>query len=196
MCGRYAFDDIEEIFEVRTILEELAENVGSDKASGVKTGEVFPSETAAVIAQGRGASAMAWGYPLHSTSRLIINARSETLFDKPMFKKSIASNRCLVPCTGFFEWSKSSGAKHKFKIYPAGEKFFYLAGLYGSFSKDGAVQERFVIITAPANEDMKPIHERMPLMVLRDDKNSWLGADTVDIEALYKRITKLDKIAA
>ena len=54
MCGRYAFDDIEEIFEVRTLLEEAAANLGGEKASQIKTGEVFPSETAAVIAQGRG----------------------------------------------------------------------------------------------------------------------------------------------
>ncbi len=194
MCGRYAFDDIEEIFEVRTILEEAAASLGSDKASKIKTGEVFPSETAAVIAQGRGAAAMTWGYPLHSTSRIIINARSETIFEKPMFKKSIAANRCLIPCTGFFEWSKSQGAKHKFKICPKGERFFYLAGLYSSFHKDGRSEERFVIITAPANEEMKPIHERMPLMLLKDAEGDWLG-DKTDIEAIYNRITKLDKIA-
>ena len=111
-----------------------------------------------------------------------------------MFKKSLSSNRCLVPCTGFFEWSSSKGNKHKFRIYPAGEKFFYLAGLYSSFYKDGAAQERFVIITAPANESMKPIHERMPLMLRSDDKEAWLGSKT-DIEAIYNSITKLDKIA-
>ena len=194
MCGRYAFDDIEEIFEVRTLLEEAAANIGSEKASQIKTGEVFPGETAAVVAQGRGLAAMAWGYPLHGTSKLIINARSETLFEKPMFKKNLSSNRCLVPCTGFFEWSSSQGKKHKFKIYPEGEKFFYLAGLYSSFHKDGAAQERFVIITAPANESMKPIHERMPLMLRSDDKEAWLGSKT-DIEAIYNGITKLDKIA-
>ena len=194
MCGRYAFDDIEEIFEVRTILEEAAANVGAEKAAQIKTAEVFPTDTAALIAQNVGATAMQWGYPLSGTSKTIINARSETIFDKPMFRKSIESKKCLVPCTGFFEWKKQGSGKQKYKIYPAGEKFFYLAGLYSAFAKDGIYTNRFVIITAPANEAMRDIHERMPLIVLRDGADEWLGS-SIDIEAIYKRISKLDKIA-
>ena len=195
MCGRYAFDDIEDIFEARTLLEEAAAALGSEKASTVKTGEVFPSDTALVEAQGIGASVFKWGYPLHGTSRIIINARSETVFEKPMFSKSIAGQRCLVPCTGFFEWKQTQSGKQKYRINPSGERFFYLAGLFSRFNVDGSPSERFVIITAPANESMEEIHNRQPLIVVKDAKEEWLGSRKIDIEAIYKSIRRFDKIA-
>jgi len=195
MCGRYAFDDIEDIFEARTFLEEIVSNIGSEKAAAVKTGEVFPSETAAVLAQGIGHTAFAWGYPLQGTKRIIINARSETVLDKPMFRKSLAKHKCLVACTGFFEWKTVQGGKQKYIIRPKGEDFFYLAGLYERFYIGGQAQARFVIITAPANESMAEIHERMPLMVPVRCADEWLNSEALDIESIYGQVTELEKKA-
>ena len=195
MCGRYAFDDIEEIYEVRGFLEEAAANIGSEKATAIKTGEVFPSETAAVLAQNLGASAMNWGYPLHGTKRIIINARSESIFDKPMFRKSIANKKCLIPCTGFFEWQKQEGGKQKYKISLPGEKFFFLAGLFNTFGYGEEAQDRFVIITAPANDAMKDIHHRMPLIVPKNEADEWLESSVTDIDKIYNLTKELTKTA-
>lgn len=195
MCGRYAFDDIEEIYEVRAFLEEAAANVGSEAASQIKTGEVFPSEPCAVIAQGVGATAMNWGYPMSNTKRIIINARSETIFSKPMFRGSVINRKCLIPCTGFYEWKKETHGKQKYKINPIGEEFFYLAGIYNTFRTGGVYQKRFVIITAEANKSMQDIHSRMPLIVPKKSVDKWINSKVIDIDNIYKMTGELNKTA-
>jgi len=178
MCGRYAFDDIAEIYEARALLEAAANSLGSDALAQVKHGEVFPTENALVVAQsgqGHGPQVMQWGYPLHGSSRPVINARSETLGEKPMFRRSVISKMCLVPCTGFFEWQKKDDGKQKFLIGPEGVRFFYLAGLYSAFG--GAQANRFVIVTAPANKAMRQVHHRMPLIVPPGAEEVWLSGN-------------------
>ncbi len=178
MCGRYSFDDTKDIYEARKIIEDIASRLGSDAAKSVKTGEVFPSEAAAVVAQsalknGYQADVMHWGYPVRDSKQLIINARSETIFEKGMFKRSIAHKKCLIPCTGFFEWKSTGNIKEKYLIRPEGQEFFYLAGLYDCFDMQSLPQNRYVILTAPANEAMISIHSRMPLIVQKQFAQSW-----------------------
>jgi putative SOS response-associated peptidase YedK len=113
MCGRYAFTDIEDVYEARRILEEVAQRLGDEVVASVKTGEVCPTDNAVVVAQrpgGSRAEVMRWGYPIGGG--LVINARSETLDEKPAFRRSLGVARCLVPCTGFFEW-KAEGKDRK-----------------------------------------------------------------------------------
>ena len=194
MCGRYAFSDFDDIYEARRILEEVARRLGDETAAAVKTGEVFPTERAAVVAQrpgGAHADVMQWGYPLNG--KLLINARSETIAEKPLFRRSLSGGRCLIPCTGFFEWKAEGKRKQKFLIQPEGERFFYLAGLFSRFIEDGRASDRFVIVTAPANEAMQEIHPRMPLIVPAGGAGLWLEniwtEDTIEkIYGLTSRI--------
>lgn len=197
MCGRYSFDDIKEIYEVRSIIEDVASRLGEDTAAGIKRGEVFPSETAAVVTQvnpGLCCNAMSWGYPLSQRNQLIINAKSENIFDLEIFRKSLPGKRCLIPCTGFFEWKHEGNKKTKYLIKPEGENFFYLAGLYDSYNIKGEKKNRFVIITTPANACMKEIHGRMPLIVLKNAAADWLHskADAINIKKIYNMSQNLD----
>jgi len=197
MCGRYSFDDLHEIYEVRSIIEDVASRLGKDAAAGVKRGEVFPSETAAVVTQASPAlscNVMSWGYPLSGKSRLIINAKSENIFSLEIFRKSLGNKKCLIPCTGFYEWKHEGGNKTKYIIKPHGEDFFYLAGLYGSYFIEGEKKDRFVIVTAPANEQMKEVHNRMPLLVLKNAAGDWLHnkIDSTDIKKIYDMTGDLD----
>lgn len=190
MCGRYAFDDIKDIFEARSIIEDIASRLGDQAAQSVRTGEVAPGDAAAVLAQtktGAQSVVMSWGYPKAQTKQLIINARSETIFDVQMFRRSIQGRKCLIPCTGFFEWKSEEKRKIKHIIRPQGERFFYLAGLYDVFYSAGDSKNRFVILTAAANTQMKEIHHRMPLIVPKSCANRWLLGETTpeDIKSLY-----------
>jgi len=198
MCGRYSFDDTHEIFEARALLDEIAGNFGEPAAASVKRGEVFPTDKAAILAQtktGRSARVMSWGFPLYDPKRIVINARSETLFEKPMFKKSVFDKRCLVPCTGFYEWQTIDNSKQKYQINIKDENFFYMAGLYNSFKIEGQDSLRFVIITAPANDEMKQIHHRMPLIVPMSSTADWLEREPIDIDYIYNMVKELDKVA-
>ncbi len=195
MCGRYAFDDSKEIYEVRKLIEEIASRIGNAAASRVKTGEIFPSETAAVVVQsldGYCADTMAWGYPMKDSKRLLINARCETAQQKPLFASSLKQQKCLIPCTGFYEWQATADGKKKYLICPDRQPFFYLAGLYRCYGQSA----RFVILTAPAHASMRDIHDRMPLIVLPAHQNMWLSEteDTLgQMRKIYAQITHLER---
>ena len=178
MCGRYAFYDPKEIFEIRMLLEEISSIFDEKTVLSIKQGEVFPSETAAVLAQsptGFRAYPMQWGYTVKNTAKRIINARAETIAEKPMFAGSLRSLKCAVPCTGFFEWQKTENRSVKHLVTLKDMPFFYLGGLYNQFRQaDGSRATRFVIITTPADSQMRHIHSRMPLMILPEQKEDWL----------------------
>lgn len=197
MCGRYAFDDIKDILEARSIIEDIASRLGEQSAESVKTGEVCPGDAAAVLAQtasGCEAGVMAWGFPKAQTKQLIINARSETVFDVNMFRRSLANKKCLIPCTGFFEWKTEGKSKIKHIIRPKAERFFYLAGLYDAFYAAGEKSNRFVILTAAANAQMRDIHHRMPFIVPKEYAQSWLGGHMTpeSIKRLYVMTDSLE----
>lgn len=106
MCGRYTLMTDEEYGDIRRIIQEV-----QDKLHGapVKTGEIFPTNLAPVLLTDQGrveAEAAIWGFPNFRNKGVIINARAETAPEKPMFRKSLLTSRCIVPTTGFFEWSK------------------------------------------------------------------------------------------
>ena len=106
-----------------------------------------------------------WGIPGWKGG-LMINARAETVCEKPMFRRSMAAQRCVIPATSFYEWD---AARHKYQFALPGEPL-YLAGLYDNV--DGA--NRFVILTTTPNASMHGIHDRMPLILRRDQIRPWL----------------------
>jgi len=192
MCGRYAFFDEEEVYEARKILEDIAQTFGREKAESVKKGEVFPSERAAVILQAAErpiADAVKWGYILPGQKNLIINAKSETLFEKSLFRKSLATGKCLIPAHAFFEWNAEGGKKMKHSITVRERPMFYLCGLYADFYTGGKTEKRFVILTQEACGDMLRIHTRMPVIPPKGLQDSWL-LETRDVRLLLGEIAK------
>jgi putative SOS response-associated peptidase YedK len=99
-----------------------------------------------------------------------------------------------VPCTGFYEWKAEGKRNQKLLIRPEGERFFYLAGLFSRFFAEGRAGEHFVIVTAPANEAMKAIHPRMPLIVSAGDAGLWLDSRKTDgvIDRIFGLTDRLD----
>lgn len=188
MCGRYAFFDEQEVYEARKILEDIAANFGKE-AEHIKTGEIFPTEKAATLCQSAGepqARPLGWGFLLQD-KKPVINARIESIFDKPFFSRSLADKKCLIPANAFYEWQKQEKGKLKRTIGVQGQPFFYMCGLYAPFYVNGQKQDRFVIITQPANEQMQPVHERMPLILPMDMKDAWLH-ETKQIKLLAESI--------
>ena len=170
MCGRYTLyvDDGElELLEMLDIMEAR----GRGKAGiDFKTGEIFPSDRVPVITQGNNGGANLavsnWGFKIRDS--LVINARSETAAEKPSFRESWFSSRCIVPSTGFFEWDS---CKTKYRFNLPDTKMLYMAGLM----RKAAGQSEFVILTADANESVAPVHPRMPVILTRSDFPMWLG---------------------
>lgn len=156
MCGRYTFFDDADIPELQTLLRH-ARNTGLPFA----TGEVFPSDHAMVVVQTDNAplvTVMKWGYT--GTSRLLINARAETAAQKPTFANDLALRRCVIPTTGFYEWSHN-GDKQKYLFTLDASPLLYLGGIW----RPGPESGQFAILTTQANDSMRPYHHRMPILL-------------------------------
>ena len=168
MCGRYHFraellDEIRDLTEQKDWKLEL----------GVLDRDIHPGDTAPVItaAGDQGGSLRAcrqkWGYPGPGGKGLVFNARSESVFEKRMFRDSVSQRRAAVPVSWFYEWNKN---KEKFTFTKEGSRILFLAGFYGRY-EDG---DRFVILTTQANASMAPVHSRMPLVLEREQVREWI----------------------
>ncbi|KGP77613.1 MULTISPECIES: SOS response-associated peptidase [Paenibacillus] len=109
----------------------------------------------------------------------MINARAETLTEKPAFKRLISSKRCIVPCSGFYEWKKDVSGKQPMRILMRDNSIFSLAGLYDTWlDPDGNKLSTCTIITTEPNIFMAEIHNRMPAIIRPQDEEEWLNRET------------------
>ena len=121
-----------------------------------------------------------WGLVPHwmkevPKSRRIINARAETLLQRPAFRGAVRHRRCLVPADGFYEWTGPRGRKRAVLFTFPDERPFAMAGLWERWmGADGSEIETMAIITVDANADVAPVHERMPALLRREHWQAWL----------------------
>ncbi len=121
-----------------------------------------------------------WGLVPHwmrewPKGRRMINARAETLLDKPMFRGAVRHRRCLVVADGFHEWTGPRGAKRAVLFTLPDERVFAMAGLWERWQgADGSEMDTMAIITVDANVDVAPVHERMPALLRREHWSAWL----------------------
>ncbi|MBW4618925.1 MAG: SOS response-associated peptidase [Cyanosarcina radialis HA8281-LM2] len=105
----------------------------------------------------------------------LINARAETVAEKPSFRSAFKRRRCLVVADGFYEWQHLAGKKQPFYIHLPDKQPFGLAGLWEHWeSAEGEIIESCTIITTAANDLMQPIHDRMPVILHPQDYDLWL----------------------
>lgn len=120
-----------------------------------------------------------------SIGQRLINARAETLTEKPSFRAAFRRRRCIVPANGFFEWMPTGGRKQPYYIRPAlDDELFGFAGLYERWQGPDGPIESCTIVTTDANEVMRPIHTRMPAILAIEDYAHWLDPDNPDPSAL------------
>ena len=187
MCGRYHFS-AELLDEIR----DLTEQKDWKLELGVLDRDIHPGDTAPVItaAGDQGGSLRAcrqkWGYPGPGGKGLVFNARSESVFEKRMFRDSVSMRRAVIPVSWFYEWNKN---KEKFTFTKEGSRILFLAGFYGRY-EDG---EHFVILTTQANASMAPVHSRMPLVLEREQVRDWILDSAKTKELLGQEPPQLDR---
>lgn len=116
----------------------------------------------------------------------MINARAETLSEKPAFKRLLGSKRCIIPCSGFYEWQKVGSGKQPMRILMKDDSIFSLAGLYNTWiNPDGNKLSTCTIITTEPNSLMADIHNRMPVILRAQDEAEWLSKES-DKESILK----------
>lgn len=185
MCGRFSLTQAEADIEARFGAKFYSNDL-------VKRYNVAPSQLALVItdAKPRELQLFKWGLiPSWSKDGSIgnkmINARSETLREKPSFRNLIRQRRCLVIADGFYEWrSVNTKKKQPVRIRLKDSGLFAMAGLWDEWTDptSGAITDSFTIITVPANELVHPVHDRMPAILHKSNEQKWLSASTIDPE--------------
>jgi putative SOS response-associated peptidase YedK len=141
---------------------------------------------------------MIWGfrpYWLQDTRvHAPINARLETVHEKPMFHDSFHRKRCLIFCNGYFEWRKTqTGVKQAHYIYASDEEPFVLAGLWDKNERlTGQQIQSFVILTISSNQSVSHIHDRMPVRLDRDKHKAWLDPKINDTKLLRELLRNLE----
>lgn len=195
MCGRFSlFSDINDI---SARFSASAGSLELNPRYNIAPGADCPI----IIADaGRVVKLMRWGLVPGwakdpSIGYKMINARAETIESKPSFKHIIKTKRCIVPCDGFFEWSAEAGAagKQPWRIKLKSGETFGLAGLWDSWAQPGGNRlDTFTIITTGPNNLIEKIHNRMPVILERENEGLWLDKSIADITTLKGLLKPFD----
>lgn len=112
----------------------------------------------------------------------MINARADTIAEKPSFKNAFKSRRCIIPASGFYEWEKTKSGKQPHYFFLKNKEVFGFAGLYEEWldKSTGELLDTFTIITTEANAVLEPIHDRMPVILHPEDYDQWLDEKEKD----------------
>ena len=190
MCGRYS---------LIASIAELGERFGFDGADVAYSPSYNVAPTQGVLTvvaenDARRAVRMRWGL-IPSWAReasigsRMINARAETVAEKPSFRTALRRRRCLVLADGFYEWRRTSAGKRPMRITMASGEPFAFAGLWDTWRdpQDEAVTS-CTIITTVANDLLRPIHDRMPVILQRDQEGLWLDHDVREPDVLREAL--------
>lgn len=180
MCGRFQLElSIEDMVNFMDIIEEVNRRYNAQDLDKYKRDkrDVYPGNQTLAITE-EGFLEPVWGYPMEK--KLIINARSETAFEKSMFKRSMAEGRCLIPANLFYEWQGEKKVKH---MISTDDRHMMLGGIHQIFrNHDGKPEERFTILTMDSKDEMAKVHSRMPVIVPKDYFRKFLSRDTSEEE--------------
>ena len=188
MCGRFQFS-AKENDELRRIIKDVSRRCGPYDMNFQMFGDVLPSHRTPVLV-GRNDKVIAeiqtWGIR-NQYGKQMINARAETVTERPMFRRSIAAQRCVIPTSGFYEWD---GAKHQYYFSLPGSPALYLAGIYDYVDNINC----FVILTTAPNASMDGMHDRMPLVLQREQVRPWLTDPIAAVELLATTPPLLERV--
>jgi putative SOS response-associated peptidase YedK len=175
MCGRYT---------QRTDPKRLAKVFGVAEAPEVEPRyNIAPTQDVLAVnqtADGREMTFYKWGLVPSwakdtSIGARLINARSETVTEKPAFRQAFKKRRCIIPADGFYEWQRTAGRKQPFFFRMKDESPFGFAGLWEHWEGNGnQAINSCAILTTEANEVLRPVHDRMPVILHPDDYELWL----------------------
>ena len=175
MCGRYEVDG-QTAREIEKLVwqEDVKKRQKSLQASGrIAAGDIHPGKVAPILSREDGSICcewQRWGLPGFEGKRVIFNARCESVLEKPLFRDGILHRRIVIPAARFYEWNPQ---KEKNTFCRKDRSLLFMAG----FSRRDEDGEHFVILTTVANASMEPVHDRMPLILERQEIAEWMMDD-------------------
>lgn len=193
MCGRYSvvLDEAKLRKQFTTALTQPAAGLRANyNMAPTQTGLVITDRKPDRLSEFRWGLVPFWAKDLKVGARMI-NARSEGIEEKSSFRKPIRERRCLVIGDSFYEWQRKDGKKQAYRILPTDDRLLVMAGIWESWTPKagGDTVYTYSIITGAPNQEMAPIHDRMPMLLLDEvQQSSWLDPDAElsDVLALLR----------
>jgi putative SOS response-associated peptidase YedK len=187
MCGRYS--QTKSIKTLKEHFQAIAEEMDYNQRYNIA-----PSQSVPIVIAGeqkREIHTMRWGLipswaKDSALGNKLINARAETVHEKPSFKSSLKQRRCLVPTDGFYEWQVRDQGKAPQYIRLRTGGLFAFAGLWSEWDSGKEILQTFSIITTSANRDLESIHHRMPVILMPQDYENWLAPSSKAFHSLMK----------
>tara|TARA_B100001964_G_scaffold189115_1_gene210691 strand:+ start:251 stop:943 length:693 start_codon:yes stop_codon:yes gene_type:complete len=189
MCGRKTLKK-----DMRSIIEELAIDEWENPEDYFPSYNIAPGQRSPIVIQEdqRIVKLMRWGLvPSWSKDESIgykmINARSETLTEKPAYQGLISKHRCVVIADGYYEWKREGKRKIPYYIFSKGRGLLPMAGLWSSWTgPEGDTQNTYTVITTEARTTVRTIHHRMPVILNDDTYPNWLNLENISVtDALF-----------
>jgi putative SOS response-associated peptidase YedK len=197
MCGRFSLHHTPQQIAFRFSIEQAPAPRTERYDIAPERYNIAPTEQVAVVRQLNGSrllDELRWGL-IPSWSRepamdaKLINARAETVAERPAFKGPLVRRRCLVPADGFYEWRHDGKARLPFYFRRRDSELFGFAGLWDEWrSPDGQTIQSCTLITCAPNTVLEPVHNRMPVMLRPDDEGGWLDPHNHDVADLLARL--------
>lgn len=187
MCGLYSLT--KSPGETRALFQYL------DEADFPPRAHVAPGQPIAAVRMENGQRRLAllrWGFIPSWVKEVkpgkpLINARGETVLEKPSFRNAMRRRRCLVPADGYYEWSGEEGRKTPYYVQRKDKGLFALAGLWEHWmGADGSEIETAVLMTIAPNAELSAIHDRMPVIIAPEDHDTWLTAEAEEAARLIR----------
>lgn len=195
MCGR---------FTITAPIEDIMIQYYVDKNTNINYKPIYnaaPMQYVPAIVHGKNGNKLGelrWGLVPNwakddKIGSKMINARAETITEKPSFNRLLASRRCIIPADGFYEWKQDGTRKQPYRIVLRDDNLFSFAGLYDIWADaNGNKLATCTIITTEPNTLMAEIHNRMPVILHREDETEWLDRGNTDISPLLKLLRPFD----
>lgn len=198
MCGRFVINMPSDL------MAQLFDAVPSNDLPAVPNFNVCPTTQVHVVSAGEGGrklGAMRWGfiprwYKKPNDGPLLINARAETIAEKPAFKSACRERRCIVPISGFYEWMRDGDVRLPWYVQRTDGQPMAMAGIWQKRGEDG--MSTCAVVTTQAHGKMSEIHHRIPVILEQQDWGKWLGEEgkgaallmqeTADENLLFHRV--------
>jgi len=198
MCGRFVQHADPEIYASRYAVDDIADLAGARASFNVA-----PTRPVLAFRSGddgrRQLLALRWGLVPHwskgpDNRYSMINARAESVHEKPAYRGAFRRHRCLIPAEGFYEWRALAAGKQPYLIRRDDDAPFTMAGLWETWhDKDGGEEIRScTIIVTDANDLIRPLHDRMPVILPEQHHAAWLDPGNADVDALRRLLTPAD----
>lgn len=177
MCGRMNID---------TKLSPIISEFFGINFSTPTNSNLSPGQTVSTIINNNGNFNQLnadWGIKPKWSKRLLINAQSETVISKPAFSGAIKGNRCLIPCSGWYEWRTENGKKQKYLFSNTNDEPFLMAGIWYQ-----APTPQLITLTTTPNQKCGQYHKRMPVMILPQNSEFWFKSSVEQLSPLFEAI--------